>query len=129
MELAKEIEEDKEIRIEYKRLERIRGFLCHLAMVYEELFPYLKGFHLTLAQHLPKRNEEGWKIADLKWIAHVEGKVDSGVFTREQADLILYKGSEEEYSPPRYISLVPRFHQCLKVLVRFLRRIYPLLLR
>ena len=37
----------------------------------------------------------------------------------------MYKGSEEEYSPPKYISLVPRFHQCLKVLVRIFEANLP----
>ena len=61
-------------------------------MVYEGLFPSLKGFHLTLVQHLPKRDEEGWKIADLEWIAHVEGKVDSGIFYKRTGRSNLVQG-------------------------------------
>ena len=29
----------------YKRFEQIRGFLCHLNMVFDVITPYLKGFH------------------------------------------------------------------------------------
>ena len=42
----------------YKRLEQIRGFLCHMAMTYETITPFLKGFHLTLKKSPPKRR--GW---------------------------------------------------------------------
>ena len=41
-------------------------------MVYEIIFPYLKGFHLTLASHLPCRDSEGWKLSSLEWIGHAE---------------------------------------------------------
>ena len=47
--------------IDYKFLEKIRFFFCHLAMTYPILFPYLKGFHLTLCTHLSGRDKEGWK--------------------------------------------------------------------
>ena len=58
--LISEFKADSGTKFEYKRLERTRGFLCHLAMVYDVIFPYLKGFHLVLASHLPNRDEEGW---------------------------------------------------------------------
>ena len=54
---------------EYKYLEKVRGFLCHLAMTYSIIFPFLKGFHLTLLSHLPRRDEEGWKIATVHTVA------------------------------------------------------------
>ena len=65
-ELKEDLGKNPKVKLSYKRLEKIRGFLCHLAMVYEILFPYLKGFHLSLAKHLPNRNEEGWKINELE---------------------------------------------------------------
>ena len=45
-----------------KNLERDRGFLIHLAMIFPDLTPYLKGFHLTLDSWRDGRNLEGWKI-------------------------------------------------------------------
>ena len=48
-----------EVSLDYKLLEIIRGYLCHLVMTYPILFPYLKGFHLTLCAHLPGRDNEG----------------------------------------------------------------------
>jgi hypothetical protein len=48
----------------YKQLEQIRGFLCHMAMTYETITPFLKGLHLMLASYLLHRDEEGWKLSD-----------------------------------------------------------------
>ena len=41
----------------YKRLERIRGFLCHLEMLYGVVFSCLKVFNPTLSSHLPQRDD------------------------------------------------------------------------
>ena len=68
--LVDDLKQEPEAMLSYKRLERIRGFLCHLAMVYDPIFSHLKGFHLTLAAHLPNRNSEGWKISELEWIGY-----------------------------------------------------------
>ena len=70
----------------YKRLEQVQGFLCHLSMVFEVITPYLKGFHLILAKHLPQRDELGWKFLDSEFVGHVEGKVQDGIYSREQKD-------------------------------------------
>ena len=66
LDLQREIDENPQGPLSYKKLERIRGFLCHMAMVYDSIFPYLKGFHLTLASHLPHRDDDGWKMTDLE---------------------------------------------------------------
>ena len=87
--IEEELQKETDRKLDYKFLEQVRGFLCHLAMVYEILFPFLKGLHLTLANHLPKRDEEGWKMTDLHWIAHLESKVDAGKMAREEADEML----------------------------------------
>ena len=94
------------IQFDYKRLESIRGFLCHLAMTYDLLFPFLKGFHLTLAQHLPCRDQEGWKIKEAAWAAfcHREG---------------LSMFDDNDYSPSITIKPVRRFFVCLNVLKKF----------
>ena len=58
-------------------------------MVFKKFSPYLKGFHLKLAKHLSKRDNEGWKMSDHSWEAHLENKVEQGVYSREQAELLL----------------------------------------
>ena len=68
-----------QVEISYKLLEQIRGFFCHLAMTYSILFPYLKGFHLTLASFLPDRDEHSWKVMDLETIGHLALLKDKGI--------------------------------------------------
>ena len=60
------IQTDPKCQPSYKNLENIRGYLCHMAMVYDTIFPHLKEFDLTLASHLPYRDNEEWKMADLE---------------------------------------------------------------
>ena len=74
------------MELPYKVLERPRGFLCHLAMVYDMIFPFLKEYHLDLAKHLLHRDEEGWKLTDLNWIAHLETQVQEQRLTQIEAE-------------------------------------------
>ena len=120
--LVDDLKQEPEAMLSYKRLERIRGFLCHLAMVYDPIFPYLKGFHLTLAAHLPNRNSEGWKISELEWIGYIEDRVEKGVYTRQEGDELVMV---EDTSPPHMVKPVPRFITCLKVLALFLKEDTP----
>jgi hypothetical protein len=68
----------------YKRLEQIRGFLCHMCMTYETLTPFLKGLHLTLASYLPHRDSEGWKMSDKKWLQHIRDQVKEGKLSEDE---------------------------------------------
>ena len=58
---------DKERLLDRKELERDRGFLVHLSMVYPCLTPYLKGLHLTLETWRPDRDIQGWKLPRNDW--------------------------------------------------------------
>jgi hypothetical protein len=69
---------ETKIDFDYKRLEQIRGFLCHVAMTYLIVTPYLKGLHLTLASHHPGRNDAGWKMTNQEWSAYLHEAVESG---------------------------------------------------
>jgi hypothetical protein len=46
--------------IEFKKLERCRGFLIYLVRTYPDINPYLKGVHLTLDSWRPW--QDGWKL-------------------------------------------------------------------
>ena len=48
-----------EVTLNRKDLDRITGFLNHLAMTFDEITPFLKGFSLTLNSRREKRNDEG----------------------------------------------------------------------
>ena len=75
--------EDPNVLLEHKHLERVCGFLCHMAMTFRVICCYLKGFHLTLYQHLPKRNEYGWKMTDMEWLGHLRYNMDKNNSTME----------------------------------------------
>jgi hypothetical protein len=72
-------------------------------MTYEFVTPYLKGFHLTLAAHHPKRNSKGWKLSPREWDAYVRGKASKGNFSTAEAKTFSDVGHntpppEDEYS-------------------------------
>jgi hypothetical protein len=84
-ELIDEAEDDPSHEFCYKRLEQIRGFLCHLAMTYDNITPFLKGLHLTLASFLPQRDAEGWKMSDRQWLNRVDQNLTSGKISEDEA--------------------------------------------
>ena len=94
-------QEFPDIQISYKLLEQIRGFFCHLAMTYPIIFPYLKGFHLTLASLMPGRDDQGWKVADLEAIAHLKNLRERGLVEDGSMDPSLEeRGACLKDSPP-----------------------------
>ena len=98
---------DSEASLNYHFLERVRGFMCHLFMTYEVLFPYLKGFHLTLESFLDTRGEDGWVLADDLWNAYLENQLHDGTISGGQmGDL---KNRSIYGSPPELIKPVPLF--------------------
>ena len=104
--------------LNFKSLERIRGFLCHLAMTYDILFPYLKGFHLILCHHLPKRSEEGWKIQELEWIGFMEARKENGKLSQKEYDDEMTRKFGDIKSPTT-VKPIPRFLSCLTALTKF----------
>ena len=110
----------------YKRLEKIRGYFCHLGMVYDNFMPYLKGFHLTLSQHLPKRDDDGWKLPDAQWLAHIQQNILEGNLTEAQGVVMLESMDiNHGVQPPEWVKPVNRFWDCLKVLLEFMESDKP----
>jgi len=119
LELAKLLNENKNAMLDYKHLERVRGFLCHLAMAYDVLFPFLKGFSPRLCAHFPNRNEEGWKVKDLEWIGFLEERIAQGKLSeRERSNLLDHEFDFN--NAPKKIKAGKRFHSCLEALRFFL---------
>jgi hypothetical protein len=102
--------------LEYKDLERVRGFLVHLAMTFPMLKPYLKGLHLTLAAHLPQRDSEGWKRGDKNWMVYVAAELDEGRMTELEAHLALNPMSYEDTPVPVLVRPVMRMGEDFRVL-------------
>ena len=83
-------------------------------MTYDILFPFLKGFHLTLASFLPQRDAEGWKLSDPAWFAYIEAQKERGETVIDQ----IFQ-NPSYLRPPKTIKLVPRFIQDIKALESF----------
>jgi hypothetical protein len=47
--------------LEFKELEKKRGFLIYVTRTYPSMVPYLKGIHQTLDSWRPHRDKDGWK--------------------------------------------------------------------
>lgn len=119
--ISNDLAKSKDHKFDYKFLESVRGFLCHLAMTYEILFPYLKGFHLTLSAHLPKRDKEGWALSDDSWLAYLNSDEAKGHLSQEQQDHML--GGPQ--IKPKSVTVVPRFLSCLNALNKFFETDVP----
>ena len=111
---------DEEPWMRYKRLEEIRGFLCHLAMTYELVTPYLKGLHLTLAAHHPQRDTEGWKLSTKEWDLYLWGKASEGKFSGDEDNeckkTAQLASREEPTQPPTSVKPVARLSCDLEAL-------------
>jgi hypothetical protein len=90
----------------YKRLEQVRGFLCHLTMTYESLTPFLKGLHLTLASFLPNRDDDGWKLTGKSWIDYLQKSLDEGKLTAEEADAALEKERQAQQPESEWLAYI-----------------------
>lgn len=101
----------------YKQLEVVRGFLGHLALTFSIVVPFLKGFHLTLSGHLPKRDIEGWKLTDRAWLAYLEEAKDKGEISEDQMLEMIDEVSP--VTPPVHAFAVPRLGQDIEALQRF----------
>ena len=87
-------------------------------MTFDIFFAYLKGFHLTLSMHLPRRTEQGWKLNELEWIGYLENQHSDNKITSEEKETMLHEITGT-IPPPKYVKPVPRFYSCLKALHKF----------
>jgi hypothetical protein len=55
------------ILLDRKLLEQDVGFLVHICMTYENLRPFLKGFHLSLNSWRFDRHAKGWMLDRSDW--------------------------------------------------------------
>ena len=55
--ITKELEEGG--GLDFRKLERDRGYLVYISRTYRSMVPYLKGIHQTLDSWRSGRNEDG----------------------------------------------------------------------
>jgi hypothetical protein len=94
-------------------------------MTFELVTPFLKGFYLTISGHLPRRNAEGWKIAERSWDAYVHEQVAEGRMTEEEATEALNPPDYEDIPTPKEAVLVGRLEWDPKALQPILSAKHP----
>jgi len=109
------LDQDLNYNFNFKYLEQVRGFLCHLALTFEIIFPFLKGFHLTLCSHLPKRNEEGWKINELEWLGYLEEAKIKGTMSVDEIEQLINLKYDPKLRPDK-VKPLPRFVKSISAL-------------
>ena len=87
-----------------------------MAMMYDQILPFLKCFHLTLCSHMMRRNKSGWKIQELEWIGRIESSFQSGKHSRDESDYLISNIIYDPHDCMLMIKPVPRFHACLEAL-------------
>ena len=72
--------------IDYKFLERGRGFMIYFCRTYTSFVPYLKGMHLTMDSWRKGRDIEGWKDRGAIWTEDDEERLEEDTW-KERMDL------------------------------------------
>jgi hypothetical protein len=67
--------------LEFKALERKRGFLIYVTRTYHIMIPYLKGFHQTHNIWWPNQGEDGWKLLMAVCAIRLNGQPDRVIRT------------------------------------------------
>ena len=112
--------------LEVKWLERIRGFLNHIAITYCIILPFLRGFHNTIDSWRDGRDVEGWKSSDVDsgWLDVLNHNLFSGKINQHEFDFLLgsRKASDQ---PPKYVLPAPRLFDDLEVLQSIFKEELP----
>ena len=89
---------DRRPQIDRKRLEKETGFLNHLAMTFDVVRPFLKGYYLTLNSWRSKRDHGDWKLSDKRWRRMLFDRFESGGMSEFELDKELL-GKDEAAAP------------------------------
>ena len=98
--------------IEFKTLEKYRGYLVYISRTYPIMTPYLKGIHLTLDSWRPWRRDDGWKMT----MAEIREARDE----TPGDDDVVGLGEVGTSKAPSHVKWVPRLPHDVKALALFL---------
>ena len=57
-----DMEDKEEGGFDRSKMELIKGFMLYVARTYQDMNPYLKGFHLNLDSWRPFGDNKGWRM-------------------------------------------------------------------
>ena len=102
-----EVVVEKKQEVNAAQMERDVGFLVHLSRTFPSVFPYLKGFYLTLNTWRKGRNDEGWKFTMSEWRAALD--MDDAIPSYKVEAAAKRGGDTQMYSDrPVMVKTVPR---------------------
>ena len=105
-------------RLVHKELEKATGFLNHLAMTFEDITPFLKGFYLTLKSWRPDRNNQDWKLPRREWKRFAVAKVEEGSFNQAYVER---QGMDDDRAPAT-VTGSPRLASGVGALLRLMQQ-------
>jgi len=116
--------------LDFKDLERGRGFLVYLSRTYPSIVPYLKGIHLSIDCWRPNRDKDGWKKKPTKKRFSMSDEQEVGEFYTHDVDDIpndllldkdgnLLQNQNDYENHPEKVSLAPRLFDDLHALEKF----------
>ena len=107
--------EEKKEELDVKRMEKEVGFLVHMSRTFPSIFPYLKGFYLTMNSWRSGRNDEGWKYSMAEWRAALG--LDNSIPSYRVKEASKRGRKSESYDDrPSWVQPVPRLQPDLVAL-------------
>lgn len=103
-----------------KDLEKETGFLNHLAMTFDVIFPYLKGFYLTLNSWRSHRDEGDWKVSEKRWRKMLMLQLNLGKITEQEWEH-WGEDKDEEINAPVQVRGSPSFQVDVSALASIFR--------
>jgi hypothetical protein len=82
--------------LKQKDLEQRTGFLNHLAMTFEDMSPFLKGFYLTFSSWRGKRDVVDWKMSNEVWMKCLVAQMENGNISEAEFDPLELRGCPVE---------------------------------
>ena len=114
-------EQISDAKLDFKDLERGRGFLVYLSRTYTSMTPYLKGIHLTLDSWREGRDSDGWK-----WMNTSRRNAEESSI--EMKTTLVEKSSSSQghlEKPPPFVIPVPRFKEDISALKELFSPVDP----
>ena len=106
------------------QMERDVGFLVHLSRTFPAMFPYLKGFYLSLNSWRKGRNDEGWKYSMAEWRAAMD--LDDEMPSYQVMEEVRRAGpSQSHLDRPELVDVVPRLGMDIKAIGKLLEGSEP----
>ena len=106
------------------QMERDVGFLVHLSRTFPAVFPYLKGFYLSLNSWRKGRNDEGWKYSMAEWRAALDLDDTLPSYRVRDEARIAHPG-QSHTERPEMVDTVPRLGMDIKAIQDLLTSAEP----